>query len=351
MANSLLDTYLAKRVDRYKEEAQKNYDALDKEVALAAAESQAVADGRLAFLQQNGLTFDLSKENQQLVKLVEVEDGIRANYAKAASLEASLQAVEGQLRQEPNTKVSSTVSELNSVREAAKLKLLDLQTSLIAARQVFREDSPEVREIVQNIASVNALIANEPERQERVSTSSLNSIREDLVTSQNSLRAQLEATRGGVAVMERTAAELRSRIENVPVLQNTLREFDRQYALALDRYQVLSAKRAQAAVSKAMAVSATPSMTIIQRASAPDEAAWPKLKILLPTGLLMGLLLGIVAAQIRSLTTGRVRRADLERRLESPIYGTIRIPINTRPLATTGSRKGNGSNGSNGSEN
>jgi capsular polysaccharide biosynthesis protein len=92
-------------------------------------------------------------------------------------------------------------------------------------------------------------------------------------------------------------------------------------------------------------------MTIIQRASAPDEAAWPKLKILLPTGLLMGLLLGIVAAQIRSLTTGRVRRADLERRLESPIYGTIRIPINTRPLATTGSRKGNGSNGSNGSEN
>jgi uncharacterized protein involved in exopolysaccharide biosynthesis len=346
MANTLLDLYLAQRAERQRSEAQRNVDALDKEVDVASKEAQRIATKRLDFLRANHLSFDLAKESQQLTKLVELEDGIAANHAKQASLEGSLQLVESQLAAEPVTRLSATTEEVNPVREAARLKRLDLETGLISLRSVYREDSPEVQEALRNMAKLDAVIANEPAKVEKVATSTLNSTRQDLILSRNSLRSQLEGIKSGVAVMEETDRTLRTRISAVPGIQDQLRDLDRQYALVSDRYQALSAKRAQAAVSLAMADAAMPSMQVVQPASNPDDAAWPKPKYLYPSALIVGLILGVFAAQIRSVTSGRVRRGDLERELTgSPIYGTIRIPIGTRPFSVSGRRRAGASLG------
>jgi uncharacterized protein involved in exopolysaccharide biosynthesis len=343
VANTLLDAYMASRLERYEKEAQWNIDALDKEVALASKEAQDIANRRLEFLRTNLLSFDLSKESQQLTKLVELEDGIAANHAKEASLGASLQLVEAQLAQEAPLKTSVFTMEVNPIRESAKLKRLDLETGLISMRSIYRDDSPEVREVVQHIAELDALIGKEPEKMEKSSTSTLNSTRQDLVMSRNSLRSQLEGIKGGLAVMEQTDRQMRDRMKMVPEIQNQLRELDRQYSLVSDRYQALSAKRAQAAVSRAMATAAMPSMQIVQRATNPDEASWPNLKILYPSALFIGLILGVVGAQIRSLTSGRVRKGDLESAQgNQPIYGTIRISMGSRPFAVSGSRRSPG---------
>ena len=345
-ANTLLEIYLAERTERYRMEAQRNLDALDQEVTLAAREAQDIADKRLAFMQSNGLAFDLTKESQQLTKLVDLEDGIASNKAKVAALDASLQAVESQLNREPLTRTLSTTQEANAVRESTRLKRLDLQTQLISLRAVYQEDSREVQEVVQNIAAIDALIAAEPEKTEKGTTVSLNSLRQDLTLSADSLRSQLAGAKAGMTVMEETDRKLRARMAAVPELQNTVRDFDRKYALVSERFQALSVKRAQAAVSRAMAGSATPSLRVFQWASSPDEPSWPKLKILYPSALLVGFVVGVIAAQLRTITSGRVRRHQLSSgRPGAGIYGTIRIPIGSQPFSVAGIRQAPGSKG------
>jgi uncharacterized protein involved in exopolysaccharide biosynthesis len=339
-ANTLLEIYMTRRAERYRMEAQRNLDALDKEVDLAAKEAQDVASSRLAFAQANGLTFDLTKESQQLTKMVDLEDSIATNQAKAASLAASLQLVEKRLSQEPVTKTSSIIQELNAVREATRLKRLDLESQLISVRSVYREDSPEVQDVLRSIAALDTLIAGEPEKLEKGSTSTLNSIHQDLTLSADNLRSQLVGVEAGTAVMQATDRKLRARMSTVPELQNAMRDFDRKYALVLQRYEALSAKRAQAAVSRAMAGAAMPSMQVVQWASAPDGPWWPKLKLLYASALAVGLILGVLGAQIRSLMSGRVRRGDLERgRADVPLYGTVRISIGSQPFSVAGKRR------------
>jgi len=338
ITNTLVNTYLERRSERFRAEAQRNLDALDQEVSAAAKEASEISGQRLAFLRSHSLSFDLGKESQQLTKLVELEDGVAANRAKVASLKASLRLVESQMSAEPATRTASTTVEQNTVRESAKLKRLDLETGLISLRSVYREDSPEVREVRENIAELDRLISREPEKVEKLATVALNSTRQDLVLSRNSLQSQLQGIEAGLAVMEDTQKDLRARIGKVPELQNQLRDMDRQFALVNDRYQALSAKRAQAAVSKAMAMAAMPSMQVVQVATPPDEPQWPKLKLLFPTALLVGLLLGVVAARIRMLTSGRVSRTGLDAGgLDSPIYASIRIPLCGPPFDVAGS--------------
>lgn len=340
MANTLLEVYLAERAERYREEAQKNLDALDQEVAVAAKNAQDIATRRLEFAQTNHLAFDFTKESQQMTKMVDLEDSIASNEAKIASLSASLHEVEGQLNKEPVSKTTSTMEETNGVRESSRLKRLDLQTQLIQLRSIYREDSPEVQEVLHNIVALDKIIAAEPERMEKATTTSLNSIRQDLTLSSVSMRSQLAGAKAGEAVMQETDRKLRARMSAVPELQNTMRDFDRQYAMASDLYQALSTKRAQAAISRAMAVTAAPSMRVFQWASPPAEPVWPKLKILYPSALLIGLVLGVLGAQIRSLMSGRVHAAALSRsRASDAVYGTIRVPVGTQPFTVVGARK------------
>jgi uncharacterized protein involved in exopolysaccharide biosynthesis len=346
MANTLLDLYLKQRSERHRDEAQRNLDALDSELAVAAKEAQDIADARLAYQESNGLVFDLSKESQQLTKLVELEDGIAAARAKVASLDASLASIEGQLTVEPPSKTSSVVTELNPIRESLKQRRLDQETALIALRALYREDSPEIREVTKTIADLDALIVRQPEKIEKIQTSTLNSVRQDLVVSRNSLRSQLDGTAAGAKVMEETQRRMRSRLTDVPSVQNKMRDFDRKFSLVQDRYQALSAKRAQAAVSRAMAGLGMSSMRIVQPASSPDEPVMPNGKVLYPSALFVGAVLGMLGAVVRRLLSGRVFRTDLESGLNAvPIYGAISIPLNEVPFAVRSKREAWGDSG------
>jgi len=62
------------------------------------------------------------------------------------------------------------MTELNTVRESATMKRLELQAALISTLNRYREDSPEVAELRSNIAKFDQLIAASPERIERGST-------------------------------------------------------------------------------------------------------------------------------------------------------------------------------------
>jgi uncharacterized protein involved in exopolysaccharide biosynthesis len=334
IANALLDVYLAHRNATHRDEAQRSLSILQAQVGAARDELRVLTDRRLAFLQENQLAFDLQKEGLEVVKLAELETNISTSRTRIASLEASLREVNRQLRREPAVRTTTKVYEVNAVREATKMKRMELQTALIRARSHYREDSPDVQDILAELAKLDTLIAGASERVEKGTTEGLNSVQQQLASSRNALRSDLHGTRAALAVMERTAAQLRDRLAAVPAMQTTLRAVDRDIASASDKYQLLLGKQAQASVSLATTQAAMPSVRVVEYAVSPDQKWWPRLKILYPAAALLGLLLGWVAAIARSYGGGRVLREHVARgRGWLPLYGTIAVPARGRVLA------------------
>lgn len=91
-----------------------------------------------------------------------------------------------------------------------------------------------------------------------------------------------------------------------------------------------------------------PSIRIVEYATTPSSKSWPSLKILYPSALFLGLVLGIAMAVISSYASGRVRREYVDRiRGSAPFYGHITVskaglPISVQARASAMKASSNG---------
>jgi uncharacterized protein involved in exopolysaccharide biosynthesis len=333
IANAIVDTYLTQRAARYQKEAQQALDVLNPEVERANAELQALEAKRVAFADQHGLTFDLQRENQEVKALTEMDTTMATSRVKVAAMEAGLAELKRQLAREPTTRKTATVYEIDAVRESLRSKRLDLQTTMMTMRNRYREDSPEMEELRVNLARINALLAATPEKVEKASTVSLNTVRQNLAATVNSLRAELVSAKASLIAMDAVTTRMRARVDKVPELQSRLRGFDRELLLATSKYNELASKRAQAMVSAVTTLAAIPSIRVVDYATPPSEKSWPKPKLLIPAALVVGLMLGLAAAQIKRFSAGRVRRGFWGRRTgDALVYGVVAAATDWQPL-------------------
>lgn len=327
IANTLIDVYLARRDATHQAEASRSLRILTEEADRAGQELQVITGRRTAYATQHTLGFDFQKEVQQLKDFTDLEASIANSQAKAAALDASVRSLDQQITREPETRKISATTELNSLREAAKLKRLDLQSQLIQTRDRYREDSPEVRELLADIGKLDEIIQSNSERVERGSTEGLNSVQQQLITNRSSLRSELDGTKAALNVMQATASQLRSELADVPERQSILKDLDRQYNVAAEKYQVLLQKRGIADVSLATTKAAMPSVRVVDYAAPPGGKWWPKTKFLYPGATMAGLLLGVLMAYTKTVVGGRVLACRVERGWGlMPLYSMIGKP-------------------------
>ncbi len=325
--NTLLKVYAEQRGERHLAEARLAFESLSREVEKARGELAEISAKRVDFLAKNSLVFDFQKESQEVKTLSELETNAIVTRGKIASTEATLRSIDQALEQQRPTTKLQTVTEPNSLRESATLRRQELQSQLIFTLNRYRPDSPEVTELRDSIAKFDQLIASSPERVERGSTEGLNSLHQQLMLNRNSLKADLEGSVATLASLERSASRLRGTLVRVPALNDELRVLDRLYGLAAGKFQELLNKRQQVEVGMATATATQSSLRVVDYAVAPMSKYWPRAKILYPAALALGLLLGLLAAQIMRMAGGRVRPGSWGRRTDDArVYGSVMLP-------------------------
>jgi uncharacterized protein involved in exopolysaccharide biosynthesis len=331
--NTLLKVYAVQRGEHHKEEATMAFNAISAEVEKAKAEVDVASAARVAFLNKHGLVFDLQKETQEVKTLAELETNALLMRTKIASTEATLSTIDRELAQQQPTATLQSVTEVNSLRESARQRRQELQAALIGAQVRYRPDSPEVLDLQQSIRKFDDLIASSPETVERSSAQGPNSLHQQLSLNRNTLTADLAGARASLASLESNAAVLRKSLSRIPAIQDELRVHDRTLGIAAEKYTALLSKRSQVQVSMATATTTEPSLRVVDYAVTPYSKYWPRLKILYPAALGVGLLLGLLAAQIMRLAGGRVRPGTWGRRaIDAPVFGTVIVPA-TPPFA------------------
>ena len=333
ITNTMLEVYQEQRTKRYESEAQRAVAGLDKELISANAELAQAEAARVKFAKENGVLFDFQKEGFDVKQLSDMEFGIAASRARVATLEANLAELKRQLDQEPVMKTSSSLYEINGVRENLRAKRTEMQAALVLAQTRYQDSSPEVQDLKRNIANFDALIAQSSERIEKNSTDAVNPVRQTLLTSYSANLVDLSATKAGLEVLERNAARYANHLALLPGLMTKMKSLERDLNLALAKANELTSKRMQAAVSAASTKSAIPSIRVVETATRPVSKYWPRLPILYPLALFFGLALGVALAHAMRLARGRVHRENLGKRAHDvALYGGVTYLPHRAPM-------------------
>ena len=326
ITNTWMDTYLDWRKEQGILEARDALESLDRQLDRVNAEIQETSEKRVEFLRTHNLVFDFNKEAMQIEKIVELETAIAATERRISVINSSLQDIRSQLQSEPEQRVVSSIVELNDLRETAKKKRLELESTLIRDLYRFRSDSPEIARLRAQIEDLDKLIQDNPETLERGKTLSTNPIRAELLMRQSSLQTEHEGLVAELEGMNRQLKEMNEALTTAPALLAELLDLDRRYAVAQQVYQVLLTKRSQADVSLVAQESAAPTVRIVDYAAPVAGKSWPTAKILYPVALVLGIVLGMFAAVVKHLFSGRISLGHMqESRYGLPLLAVLDV--------------------------
>lgn len=322
-ANKIVDVYLAERSNMFLNEAETAYKSLEGEVRRAEVDLAAIDRQKLEFDSRNKVVLDFEKDKLLVASWASLRTTISEVTANIASIEASLEVVEQQLRSEPREIISSRTLRDSTVKGMLQAKLFQLSTSLQQDRERFVPGSPEVTQLEKFVAETRGALQQEPDKVEIGQERILNPVYNDLRQQQNGLLTKLASARATLAAKQSPLAELEKRMDQVPNLVKAVIEQTRIREGLEMRYKLLRDRMMQADVSRAAVRSAPPSVRVVDYASPPMKATWPKNVVLLPAALALGLFTGFALALLAEVFSSRVNRDRLASRPDIPVYAVI----------------------------
>ncbi|MGQ0552742.1 MAG: GNVR domain-containing protein [Planctomycetota bacterium] len=329
MANALADEAVAAHIQRHREEALAAYDALTLQVERARGDMLAAEQRVRSYKDERAILFDFEREKTDLAQLAKVTSLVDDAVAAVAASAARLASVEEQLVGEPTHKITTSGYEKNVMVETLLHRLLDLRLARQEAATRWRDDSIEVRDLDLRVALVENMLTGTAPMLLANELTTINEVRENLLERRNQIATELAGQRSELAALQAQKAAYDARLNNVPEAFTELQMLAREQSLAEEDYRMLLDKQLQAWISAEGAATASTSLRIIDRAVPPDAPVWPKTKLFLGLALVVGLLMGVAAAQLRELLDNRVRAAQYDASLAGvPFYAEILLAQN-----------------------
>jgi len=321
--NKVVEVYLAERSSMFLNEAETAYRSLEVEVARAAADLAAIDQQKFEFDSRNKVVLDFEKDKLLVANWVTLQSSISEVKANISGLEASLEAVEQQLKNEPLEIINARTLQDSKVKGMLQAREFELSASLQQTRDRFVPSSPEVAQLERFVAETRSTLQQEPDKEEIGQHRILNPVHSELRQRRNNLLTQLASAKATLAAKHGPLVELEKRMDRVPDLVKTVAEQARIRDGLEIRYKLLRDRAMQADVSRATVGSAPPSVRVIDYASPPMKAIWPRNIILVPSALALGLFVGIGLALLAEVFSSRVNRDRLASRPDIPVYAVI----------------------------
>lgn len=309
IADTLVKVYLDERKQRHVAEADRAYQSLAVEAAKVREELAVLETKMEKYYAENGLLLMFEKDKVEISEWLKLKAMLVESESGIAALEKSLAEVDRQLALEDREITSARVLQKNEVKD----ELLRLELEHQLALQKFQPDSPDVREIESRIASVKSLMEKVGDVVESQKTQVVNETYLSLKLRRSELLSQLEGARAALEIRSAAAAGLEKHVSNIPSKMKDTHEMGREHDLLEKKYAILQEKLAVAAVSRAAAESAPPSMRVVEYAALPEKPSWPKTKLLLILAVMLGLCGGVTLALLMDLIYARVNRYRLLR--------------------------------------
>lgn len=331
-ANKVVDIYIAERAKLFRNEADAAFKSLETEVVRSGAELAAIDQRRMEFDIANKVVLDFEKDKLVVGSWAALQSSINDTKAGIASLEASRAVIQRQLDSEPAEIVSGNRLESSRSRALLQTREVELNAALVQTRDRYVADSPEVTQLERFLAENRVLLKQEPALVDVGQDRIVNPLRTDLRQRLNGVVAQLAAAKASLTEKQAPLIELESRIGQIPSLVKQITEINRSRETLELRHKLLRERAMMADVSRATVSTSAQSVKVIDYASPPMKASWPRNIILVPAALGVGWLVGILAAVLHELFSAKVNRDRLVARRNLPLYALISLRGSRQPV-------------------
>ncbi|KQN04200.1 hypothetical protein ASE85_20930 [Sphingobium sp. Leaf26] len=311
IADAVAATYIAQRRARFADEARQAQAALQGEADRARADLRLLEARMERYYTRNDMLLMFEKDKVEIGQFLSQQAELDAKRTAIAAAQSELATVTAQLSREPRNILASRLVQDNPV--AAQLK--QEQAKLIAARDAllvrYRPDSPDVRDMDDQIAAIGRQLAGQPQRGVQQSNIARNGGYDALRARQAALQAQLAGDRAGLATLSAEVGARRATIDLIPQKMKDSHDLSRAHDILEKTYLALQDKLMTAAVTAATAQSAPSAIQIVEGAALPDKPDAPQTKLLLIAAIIIGLGAGVVVAVLIDIIQDRANRYRL----------------------------------------
>jgi uncharacterized protein involved in exopolysaccharide biosynthesis len=309
--------------------AQNNLSRLDKEITQFRMENA----GRLPDQLQSNLT----TMNALQSRLASLGETLNRNSQEKMALETQLQNLRSQLSFYSNltSETSPQQSRATEIKSDRLIQLnraiLEMENALASARERYKEDYPDVRALMTRVASLKAerdkLEKEELEQQSQLQQQAdanaskaaeaarhqvspqvqkaLEDIRGNIATTETQIRAKELDIKERIKQQAEVQAQIQAyqnRVDVSPINEQHYTQLMRDYALAKEKYDDMSKKKAQSETAQAIDErKAGENLEVLDPASLPESPTEPNRLIIATIGTGIGFVVGVFLAGAREL--------------------------------------------------
>ncbi|MEP0919370.1 polysaccharide biosynthesis tyrosine autokinase [Leptolyngbya sp. DQ-M1] len=357
VVNLIMKAYIDSNLKTNQEEATKAGGFIENQLPAAQEELNKASEALRNFRTRNGIV-DLERESAaNIASAATLQDQLSQARAQLADVARQEQAVVNQLGLSLDQAINlASLSQSAGVQEVLS-QLQQVETRLVTEQSRFKGTTPQIQTLQQQRDDLNALLQSRVVEAVGANVSvapgglQVGDIKRNLAQSLAQLQSQRLGLDSRISMISGLLTNYRSRALETPALIKQEGDLVRQQEIALTAYQNLNARKQEIEVAKNQQVG---NARILQNALVPTQPAGQMRLLLLASGAIVGLLLGIAAAFLidaidRSLKTVKDAEAQygytllgLVPRFETSDTPTIISPsgddISPRVIAMTSPR-------------
>lgn len=310
IANVLLSTYVEDRMQVAKQDVRSEIDDLRKQEAVLEERLRGLQDSKAKEGRTGSIPGLREKEAVMRFQLQSYVTNLTTMRSEKARAEEDLrlfreQVASGEFARMVRPEMQDPI--LNNLQGQKQ----NLEIALESARKKYGPVHRRVKDLENSLASVSAQLEAREKRviEEIIATQATQ--REGFVAAQSAqlldMQRQFDAIRNEVSDLQ----ERRSRLENIETQITTVSE---------------NLKRVQGRLLELrIQEGGTQAQVFIQaRATPPREPSWPKWKVMIPVGVLLGIVVGVGLAFLLELVDTSIKNpSDISRRVDLPLLGMI----------------------------
>lgn len=325
VANAIALTYLELRKERLIAEARMAYESLAEEAASTLAELEIKENEQRAFFDKSEMFLRFEKDKVEIAQWIQMKSNLVEIRSDLEGLMKRRESLQAMLGGEEETIIASEVKQINPIFSTLEAQVTSLNTQLEQARLKFTEDAPEVREIIEMIASSERRMGEVEEYRTVSQSTAPNVAYEQLRLSLQNVESEIADLQQKLAVRQADYTDLERQIKEIPFQMMALDRLTRDVLALEKRYALLKERMDLAEVSMATSRTAPAAFSIVDPARMPTKPDWPNKKLLFLGAILIGGFLGLTLSVLLNFFVGKVTENRLKLMRGYPVFAHLRL--------------------------
>lgn len=282
------------------------------------------AAAKLSALRQENVNFAIDEQRPLLLRQrAQLERDLEGAMTEIAGLEGSLETLREQVRRTPRTIALATDAAPPNMAGDATSKLAELELREQELLGRYRQGSQPVQAIRDEIARIRSSLREAETGVASRQRSGPNPVHQELHKQVLSAEAALNAARRRQAALEYQLSGVNRRIADLAAREAAVKDIEAQIH-ALQQETAALSRQPNAGRGATVNLLRRATVRLVRPAVASAAPVWPRPARDLPVAVLLGIVMGVVAAALADRFSGRLETAEaVERRLGLPVLATL----------------------------